>query len=53
MIRTAQPRDLARILEIYDYARGFMERTGTPASGGSTFPRRSSCVRTSVRSVSS
>ena len=42
MIRTAQPRDLARILEIYDYARGFMERTG-----------RSSCVRTSVRSVSS
>lgn len=53
MIRTAQPRDLARILEIYDYARGFMERTGNASQWGKHFPRRSSCVRTSVRSVSS
>ena len=34
MIRTAQPRDLARILEIYDYARGFMEPVGEALSPG-------------------
>ena len=38
MIRTAQPRDLARILEIYDYARGFMERTGNASQWGKHFP---------------
>lgn len=38
MIRTAQPRDLARILEIYDYARGFMEKTGNASQWGKHFP---------------
>ncbi len=38
MIRTAQPRDLARILEIYDYARGFMESTGNASQWGKHFP---------------
>ncbi len=38
MIRTAQPRDLARILEIYDYARGFMESTGNASQWGKRFP---------------
>lgn len=38
MIRTAQPRDLARILEIYAYARGFMERNGNTSQWGKHFP---------------
>ncbi len=37
-IRNAERADLAQILEIYRYARGFMERTGNPNQWGKNHP---------------
>lgn len=37
-VRKAEQADLPRILEIYDYARGFMARTGNPNQWGTTHP---------------
>lgn len=37
-VRMAQEADMARILEIYAHARGFMEKTGNPNQWGKTHP---------------
>ena len=37
-IRTAREEDLPRILEIYAYARDFMEKTGNPNQWGNHHP---------------
>ena len=37
-IRHAENGDMARILEIYDYARGFMAATGNPTQWPSSYP---------------
>lgn len=39
-IRKANPEDMPRILEIYAYARRFMEETGNPNQWGKTNPPR-------------
>ena len=39
-VRQARDSDLARILEIYDYARDFMAKTGNPNQWGKTNPPR-------------
>lgn len=44
-IRTAQPGDLPRILEIYAYARDFMARTGNPDQWGTTNPPKAQLER--------
>ena len=40
IIRKANPEDMPRILEIYAYARRFMEETGNPNQWGKTNPPR-------------
>ena len=37
-VRTAKPKDFARILEIYAYAREFMAKTGNPKQWGDSYP---------------
>ncbi len=39
-VRCAREEDLTRILEIYDYARSFMAKTGNPNQWGNTHPPR-------------
>lgn len=39
-VRKAELADLPRILEIYEYARGFMAATGNPTQWGKTNPPR-------------
>ncbi len=39
-VRQAREADLPRILEIYEYARSFMARTGNPNQWGKTNPPR-------------
>lgn len=39
-VRLAREEDLPRILEIYEYARAFMARTGNPNQWGKTHPPR-------------
>jgi RimJ/RimL family protein N-acetyltransferase len=39
-VRTAEEKDLIRILEIYAYAREFMAKTGNPNQWGKTNPPR-------------
>ena len=39
-VRTAEEKDLTRILEIYAYARDFMAKTGNPNQWGKTHPPR-------------
>ena len=39
-VRQAREADLTRILEIYDYARDFMAKTGNPNQWGKTNPPR-------------
>lgn len=48
-VRQARESDLARILEIYDYARSFMERTGNPNQWGKTNPPRKTLEEDVVR----
>ena len=43
-IRRATPKDLPRILEIYSFARSFMEKTGNPNQWGKTNPPESQLV---------
>lgn len=39
-IRKATMQDLDRMLEIYEYARGFMKSTGNPTQWGGGYPSR-------------
>lgn len=40
MIRKARREDLERVEEIYDYARGYMARTGNPTQWADGYPTR-------------
>lgn len=39
MFRLATEKDLPRILEIYEYARGFMRKSGNPAQWAGGYPK--------------
>ena len=39
-IRKATPADLEAMVRIYDYARGFMARTGNPKQWGDGYPKK-------------